>query len=77
MASVVESTERALSEVEQGSAQGLLDNRNGSEDLVVNEDEQVFQAAPTHVHEQRTLPRSPRPTEIHSNETRSSGILPT
>jgi hypothetical protein len=29
MASVVESTERALSEVEQGSAQGLLDNRNG------------------------------------------------
>ncbi len=28
MASVVESTERALSEVEQGSAQGLLDNRN-------------------------------------------------
>jgi hypothetical protein len=27
-ASVVESTERALSEVEQGSAQGLLDNRN-------------------------------------------------
>ena len=45
MASVVESTERALSEVEQGSAQGLLDNRNGSEDLVVNEDEQVLQAA--------------------------------
>jgi hypothetical protein len=45
---------RALSEVEQGSAQGLLDNRNGtttsSEDLVVNEDsdelEQVFQVAP-------------------------------
>jgi hypothetical protein len=28
MASVVESTERALSEVEQGSAQGLLDNRS-------------------------------------------------
>jgi hypothetical protein len=52
MASVVESTVRALSEVEQGSAQGLLDNRNGtttsSEDLVVNEDEleQVFQVAP-------------------------------
>jgi hypothetical protein len=38
---VVESTERALSEVRQGSVQGLLDtvtDRNGGEDLVVNRD---------------------------------------
>lgn len=41
--------EMILTEAEQESAQGLLqvDNRNGSEELVVNEE--AFQAAPEYV----------------------------
>ena len=57
--------EMILTEAEQESAQGLLDNRNGSEELVVNEE--AFQAAPEYVNEAYQqaalshLPQSPRP----------------
>lgn len=57
MASEDRSREMASTEVERGSVRGLLDNRNGSEDLVMNE--QAFQAAPEHPSETQLL-RSPR-----------------
>ena len=63
MASEVRGSEMILAEAEQEGAQGLLGNRNGSEDLVsVNEETEVFQAAPDIVHEtlQQATLQSPR-----------------
>ena len=69
MASEVRGSEMILAEAEQESAQGLLGNRNGSEDLVsVNEETEVFQAAPDNVHEtlQQATLQSPRHEDTQS-----------
>jgi hypothetical protein len=74
MASEVRSSEMILTEAEQESAQGLLDNRNGSEDLVLNEETEAFQAAPENVHEtlQPATLRSPR----HEGTQSADAALP-